>query len=140
MSRPYPHLLPKEGLIWYRWQLDHGREWDRFDYDVRVGQGRPVDPNLPDYIQRMNQALTPKRIDAVGWRGTAPTIFEINPHGSRTVYGALKIYQRLFEDTYPEYGVPAIAAVVGEVDPDVLRLWQEDGTPVYVMGPEPPAA
>jgi len=81
--RAFAHLLPAEAIIWARWIRLYGAGWERFDYDVRVGEGRPVDPAWPPEIQRMARTLSQKRIDAVGYIGTVPTIFEVTPRGTR---------------------------------------------------------
>lgn len=132
--QPFPHLLPAEGIIWYKFLKQHGAEWDRFEYDLRLGDGRPVDPAHPDYIQAMAAQLSKKRVDAVGYRGSWPTIFEVSPRGARTVVGALELYAWLYHKTFPEQGVPERAAVVGRIDPDVLAYFRAKGDRVYVVG------
>lgn len=120
--------------MWARWLLLHHVEYDRFDYDIRVGQGRPIDPEWPPYIQEMARHLSLKRIDAVGFKAGAPTIFEVSPRGSRTVYGALQLYGRLYPLAFPTQPAPRLAAVVGRADPDVLAVMREDGITVFVLG------
>jgi hypothetical protein len=134
VPQPFPHLLPAEGIIWYKFLVKYGAGWDRFEYDVRLGGGRPADPSWPPEIAAMAQRLSLKRVDAVGFRGTWPTIFEVSPRGARTVVGALELYAWLYHQAFPQYGVPERAAVVGAVDPDVLAYLQAHGDRVYVVG------
>lgn len=132
--QPFPHLLPAEGVVWWKFLQRYGQQWDSFDYDVRIGRGRPPDSTAPPEIQAMWTQLSKKRIDAVGWQGRQPTIFEISPRGSRTVIGALHLYEWLFGETFPDVLAPRLAAVVGSIDPDGLRYFQAKGVDVFALG------
>lgn len=126
----FPHLLPAEGLIWARFLQLHGAEWDRFEYDVHVGQGHPIDPNWPDYIKRMVRKLSPQRIDVVGWKGGMPTIFEVSPRlGSATV-GHLLMYRYLFTAQFPGTPRPELVAVGPRIHPDVALYLASEGVRV----------
>lgn len=129
--QPFPHLKPAEGLLWAAFLRDHAGEYAYFDYDVRVGRGHPTTPEQPDYIKRMIAALSPKRIDAIGWQGTRPTLFEVTPRGHRTLVGALVLYAQLYVEAFPAGVPPQLAAVVGRVDPDAARILAKLGVTVY---------
>ncbi len=131
----YPHLLPAEAVIWARFLLKHGGEWDRFEYDLRLGRGRPVDPAIPQVIQDDWIHLTKKRVDAVGYVGTQATLFEVSPRLSRTVRGALESYLDLWMEAPPSPGAPALVAVVGRGDPDLQRVMEARGIRVFVIPP-----
>lgn len=131
----YPHLLPAEAVIWARFLLLHGQEWDRYDYDQRVGRGRPVDPRVPPEVQADWIWLTKKRIDVVGWKGEQPTIFEVNPRGSRSVLGALEEYRDLWVEDPERRGMPDLIAVISRIDPDLQRVMEARGIKVFVVTP-----
>ncbi len=132
--QPFPHLLPAESLLWVRFLARYGSQWDGFQYDVRVGEGHPIDPHLPDFTQDMIRKLSPKRIDVVGFVGRQPTIFEVNPHGSRTLVGALLLYEWLFMRQFPDLPPPHLVAVTGRCDPDCLRFLTAKGVSVFALG------
>ena len=79
-------LLSDEGALYHRWE-----------FDVSVGPG--VDPGLyVDPKVRDNAIyLTQAKIDAVGWVGQIPTIFEVKPELSITGFGQLLAYRWYFE-------------------------------------------
>ncbi len=131
----YPHLLPAEAVIWARFLARHGAGWDRFEYDLRLGRGRPVDPAIPPAIQADWIHLTKKRVDAVGFKDGQPTLFEISPRLGRTVLGALEAYRDLWVEDPPAPGVPALVAVVGRGDPDLQRVMEGRGIQVFVIPP-----
>jgi hypothetical protein len=85
----------------------------------------------------MARTLTQKRIDAVGYRGATPTIFEVTPRGSRTTYGAIQLYTRLYRDTFAYSGPLEAAVVTVRIDPDILAALQADGTQVFLLDPTP---
>lgn len=129
----FPHLLPAEGLIWANFLRKYGAQWDRFDYDIRVGQGHPIDPAWPDYVKAMVTRLSLKRIDAVGYLGNHPTIFEVTPRLGRTTAGALLAYRFLFKETFPSLDQPDLAAVGPRVDPDLARYLASEGVKIYLV-------
>lgn len=132
--QPFPHLKPAEGLLWAAFLRDHAGDYSYFDYDVRVGRGHPNPPGAPEYIRVMIAKLSPKRIDAVGYQGDQPTIFEVTPRGGRTLIGACMLYRQLFAETFPSIAAAGCAAVVGSVDPDAARFLAAQGVTVYVYG------
>ncbi len=131
--QPYPHLLPAEGLIWDAWLQGHAAAFDRFDYDIRVGKGHPTLPEHPAYIKRMIQALSPKRIDVVGWKDKVPTIFEVSPRGGRTVVGALFLYRWLWVQQFGPEPPPRLAGVAPRWDPDVRAFLEAQNVALYVV-------
>lgn len=127
----HAHLGPKENTLWTQFLERYATQWDRFDYDVHVGEGRPVTGMEPDYIQAMWQALTPHRIDAVGYLGRQPTIFEVTPKASRTTIGACALYQWLYMRQYPQ-DPPALCAVVTVlIHPDAALYFAAKNIPVF---------
>lgn len=129
----YAHLLPAERLLWSRWMLTHEPEYDRYDYDTKVGRGRPVDPRHPPEIQRMAEELTKFRIDVIGWKAGVPTIFAINPRGSRTMYSELLLYRDLYVEEHTGGPAPRLRAVVQDIHPDLLRVMTAAGVQVDVL-------
>ncbi len=134
---PFPHLMPVERFFWAQFLARYGSQWDSFQYDLHVGEGRPVNPDQPQYIQDMARHLSLKRIDVVGWQGRQPTIFEVDPAGGRKVIGALELYRWLFQKAYPDLPAPHIAAVVQTCDPDCQRFLEAIGAQVFLVPAEP---
>ncbi len=135
--------MPKEAVLWGTWLLSHAAEYDRYDYDVRVGPGRPAPAGLPQPVIDSWVLQSMRRIDVVGWRAGAPTLFSVNPHGGRLIYGELKLYERLFRtgprwvdgvlDRIPYLGAVKLAAVVGAIAPDLLQTMTDDSIRVDVI-------
>lgn len=133
--QPFPHLKPKEGLIWAAFLLRYGTQWDRFDYDVHVGEGHPIDPSWPDYIKVMVRKISPQRIDAVGWKEGHPTIFEVTPKAGGGTWGHLFLYRYLFIQQFPQAPAPALAYVTPVIQPDQRRYLESEGVRLFIVQP-----
>ncbi len=129
----YAHLLPAERILWARWLLDHRTDYDAFDYDVRVGEGRPPDPRLSPENQQMWRDLTKRRIDVVGYKAGFPTLFQVAIAAGRKDLGALEMYRDLYVVTFLDRPRPALAWVGERIDPDMERVMKQRGIIVYVL-------
>ena len=99
-NRLYPHLMPDDIVVWERF-LDHfGDLYAHFDYDVRVGRGRPAPDTETAGIQKMATDLSQRRIDAVGHSLGHSTIIEITTGIGMTAIGQIQIYPRLYRNTF----------------------------------------
>jgi len=129
----YPHLLPRERLIWERFLADHAAEFQWFSYDIHVGEGLPIPSDDPDPYRRMAKYLTQKRIDVVAMGpGGVLWLFEVKPHLGVTAMGALVTYEVLYRRTFG-YGGPLQLALVGAtVDYDLQQEWEARGVRVYL--------
>ncbi len=99
MARPaFPHMAPYDIPLFASFLLsDAARGYDRWEFDVSVGPGVDpgefVDPALRDQAIYLTQV----RIDAVGWAGQIPTIFEVKPSLSLTGFGQLLGYRWYYQ-------------------------------------------
>jgi hypothetical protein len=84
-------------------------------------------------VKTMVQKLSPKRIDAVGYKGGSPTILEVTPRAGRATAGALLMYRYLFVQQYPATMQPALAAVCPRIDPDLARYLASEGVTVFLV-------
>lgn len=133
MPLKYPHLMPRERLLWERFLAEHAGEFAWFDYDVRVGEGIPGPIDETDPWQRMRKALLQKRIDVVAMGpGGVLWLFEVKPHLGVTAMGALATYEVLYRRTF-SYGGPLQLALVGAtIDYDLQREWEMRGVRVFL--------
>ena len=99
-NRYYPHLLDPDIDLWIRFLEKHENEYQAFDYDVRVGKGRPTSKSEPEQIQKMAIELSQRRIDAVGYKENSITIIEITISAGLKAIGQLHSYPILYAETY----------------------------------------
>ncbi len=111
-NRLYPHLMPDDIDVWERF-LDHfGDLYTHFDYDVRVGIGRPADAAEPTGIRKMALDLSQRRIDAVGHTPQASTVIEITTGIGFKAIGQIQVYPRLYRQTF-NITIPIHSLIVG---------------------------
>lgn len=120
--KKYPHLMVNDVVIWERYLDQHAKEWDSFEYDVRVGEGQQPNPEHPKYIQSMAVALSEKRIDVVGHRGSHVWIIEVKPSAMLSAVGQLISYQILYEERFPGSGPTELMVITDRVGPDLENL------------------
>ena len=120
----YPHMLPRDKFLWDRFLGIHGKYFDRFDYDIHVGEGIGKIYGYPENIQRMAKLLTQKRIDAVGYHGDEVWVFEIKPHAGLSALGQVTAYEALWNKQFPDQKVYRKAIVTDFVDQDIRYMCQ----------------
>src|SRR5438105_5821591 len=107
----YPGLLPREIILLRNWLARHEAEYDRFDYNFRVGQGSDPGPNFPQYIRDQAILNTQKRIDAIAWKGTHATIIEVKDRAGFSALGQILGYRPLFQLAFPAAPEPRLLIV-----------------------------
>jgi hypothetical protein len=156
----FPHLLPGEVRTW-RWFLrDHQNDYDRFDYDVHLGEGSlpqelppgplpavpageagasgPLATAAPSVYAENFRWLTRKRADVIGWQGSQPTIFEIRPRASLPLVGQLIGYRHLWMRAHPDSEPPALILVTEFIQPDDQSIFDAEQIPVFIVKPPAP--
>jgi len=111
----FPALLPAEIAVWRAWLRLHQAEYDRFDYNARVGPGFDPGGGVPDYIRTMSIANTKKRIDAVAWQGSAPTIVEVKDRAGMSAIGQILGYRVHWQKEHPQAPPPKMLLVANRL-------------------------
>lgn len=99
-NRFYPHLLDPDIDLWLRFLDLHEHEYNAFDYDIRVGKGRPTSTDQSIAIQKMAIELSQRRIDAVGYTNNEITLIEITCSAGLKCIGQMETYPILYQQTY----------------------------------------
>lgn len=76
-GRRFPHLLAEDSDLWAVWLEHHGDEYERFEYDVRVGFGYDPGRGVPMEYRSMARDLSTRRIDAIGFQAHWIELFEV---------------------------------------------------------------
>jgi hypothetical protein len=123
----FPGLLPREILILRAWLKLHETEYDRYDFNVRVGAGSDPGPGWPEETRRMWTMNTQKRLDMVAYRGQTATIAEIKDRAGASAIGQLLVYRPLYMADHPEYGTPTLLLITNRMSPDLDPIIRESG-------------
>jgi len=106
-----------EILVWRAWLVIHQTEFDRFDYNVRLGAGVDPGPTVPEPYRTMAIQIRQKRVDAVGYTAGSPTLFEVKRRAGPENLGQLLVYARLWPQQFPASPPPALVLVASDADP-----------------------
>lgn len=136
--RRFPAMLPREALIWRGWLQEHEREYDRFEYNVRLGEGLDPGPSFPDFVRRDAVLSTQKRVDAVGFRPGEVWIFEVKERAGLSAIGQLIGYRSLWRISHPDGNPVSMALVTNVPEPDLLPGLRDAGITLFVVDVELP--
>lgn len=145
----YPAMQVDEILVWRRWLQLHQAEYDRFDYNVRIGTGvdpgqafadkidadlaakgiqKPaVGPSLGERLRAGAIATRQLRLDAVGYQGPQPTIFEVKRRAGPQNVGQLLVYRTVWTAANPGGPAPNLHLVAADTMPHILGTVTEAG-------------
>ena len=134
-SQPYKHLLPPDVPVWERFLAKYGHQFWQINYDVRVGNGRPISPLEPKNLQKMAIMLSQMRIDAVGYSSAGIAIIEITRKAGLKAVGQLETYPNLFRMKFDPkakiYPILVCEEINSDIEP-ILKLKNID----YVVLPK----
>ena len=130
----YKHMLPRDKAIWDRFLEQHGSYFERFDYDIHVGEGVGDIVGIDEMTRRIALSLTQKRIDATGYRGSETWFLEIKPKAGLSAIGQVIAYEILYGKQFgaPEKSYKAI--VTDRADADIHTLCRELNIKLYEVG------
>lgn len=129
----YPGMPVAEQLVWRAFLAQYGAQWERYDYNVRLGPG--VTP--PDYIvepwRSASIAASKPRGDVIGWQGSVPTLFEIERYAKSDAMGQILHYRDVWEESQPGSAAPAMAIVCSDHTPGLERSLEAQGIELYTV-------
>ena len=118
-NKLYPHLMPREIIIWEKWLELNQQRFELYEYDIRVGESIIPPPNIDANIAQMAVDLAKKRIDVLASTAGQPTIIEIKDWAGLTAVGQLLSYPLLFAREFPEAPGPAVLLIATRLTPDI---------------------
>ncbi len=118
----YPAMQVDEILVWRNWLQLHQAEYDRFDYNVRIGVSQDPGPSFPDNIRAMAIAVRSLRLDAVGYQGAAPTLFEVKRRAGPENVGQLLTYLHVWQDQQLSTIAPQLVLVASDLVSHILPV------------------
>ncbi len=130
----YPHMLGEDIAIWRKFIANGDFLPDKVWYDVRVGNSVALSDDQPEWLIRMNQQLTRKRIDVVGQVGQAFWIIELKPEAQYASFGQVIYYAYDFQREYAKGRAVHPVIITDFVDSDILPVCSAAGVLVIEVG------
>lgn len=139
MVAPWPHMSPGDAPLFASFVLSpQGQLYTAWGFDVHLGPGAG-DPALVlnPTVFDIARYLTQLRVDAVGWIGDSPTIFEVKPKARLNAIGQLVTYCWEWRE---KYGLDCTRAVVTDyANEQSLRNMTAMNITCYQVLPATPA-
>lgn len=96
VKQKYVHMMPEDMATWTKYLQSEWNDLDRVWYDVHVGRSMNVLAGQPDYMQKVVDGVSRKRIDVVAARGDDYMIIEVKPEANMEAIGQVVTYSQLF--------------------------------------------
>ena len=136
--RHFPGLIPIESALWRVWLVTHEQDYDRFEYNVHVGKGINIAPReleddaeLQAKIQKQFQQATQKKIDVVGFRADAMTIFEVEERPGTRALGQLLLYRELLHDLRPPTAPTTLILIARRLGTDMRTAFERNSIEIF---------
>ena len=129
----YPHMREDEAAIWTKFLTQTDLDFDRVVYDLHLGEGVPPTPGEALYITVLKNAVTRKRVDAVGENPEAIWIFEVKPRVSMGSLGQLLSYYELYVKEYPTSKYVMLGAIGERKEPDIDGIFQLHAINIFLV-------
>lgn len=132
----YPGLLPAEICLLRSWLKAHEPEYTRFDYNVRVGPGTDPGPRFSDADRQAAIKNSQARIDAVGWKGSNPTLIEVKQNAGTSALGQLLMYNAHWTAGNPSGPSPALLLITDRVQANTVAAYDNHGIMIALTVPD----
>ncbi len=123
--KSFPALLPRETLVIKAWLKLHEAEYERFDYNMRIGEGNDPGPGYSDAIRRDMVLLSQMRVDAVAWKGNLATLLEVKDRATPSAVGQLISYAHVWQLQFPANPSPLLLLVCAAFAPNIVPAVRE---------------
>ena len=119
----YPHMRDSEARVWDAYLLQEGMPGGIVRYDVRLGEGAPIDESWPTWMAGMVKALSQKRVDVMSETALEITIFELKRRAGMSCLGQLLGYEALVIGALDPIKPVSLVAVCEDLEPDMLEAF-----------------
>ena len=129
----YPGMPVAEQLVWRAFLAQYGAQWERFDYNIRLGPGVTPPDNIVEPWRSASIAASKPRGDAIGWQGSVPTIFEVERYAKSDAMGQILHYRDLWEQYETGAAAPAMAIVCSDHSAGLEVSLEQHGITLYTV-------
>lgn len=109
----YPAMQLREILIWKQWLYQNSTRFDRYEYNVRLGDGVDPGPSYPESSRRMWIANSMKRVDVIAVKGGHVTIIEVEENPGMAAVNQPLAYAALWRNRVQAGGPPEVHKQLG---------------------------
>jgi len=130
----FPGMRATEANLMRRWLARHESEYDRFEYNVRIGAARDPGEQYPDWVRKAAKMSSQLRMDALAWKGTQLTIIELKNVSYPSGAQKLAVYGAVWWSENPQASKPKLLLVSRGIDLATWATALAAGIAVEVLG------
>lgn len=131
---PFPHMMEGDVPLFAAFVLsDYGNIYQRWVFDLHVGAGHITGPAFDPADIALALEVSRLRIDAVGYIGSSPTIFEVKPSAGLSALGQVIGYRYFYQKEFQM--VPQLGIITDDTTPDLRELYAAMGVGLYLVEP-----
>ncbi len=127
------HMRPGEIDLFRRFETMDPLSGPRYDFDLHLGRGMPLDPSWPPWLQAMARRLTQKRVDVVAHTKEATWILEIKPRSGPSAVGQLLTYLSLYVDQFPTPQPVVVGIIADRNSYDMFPVYEALGIKLFLV-------
>jgi len=127
-------MMREDILIWQKFIENGDYLPDRVWYDVKIGQPVEVEENTPEWMNKMSNDLTRKRVDVIGQVGPDFWVIELKPNASHNAFGQVVFYADQFQRENNLSGLIVPVIITDVLDPDLISITSRVGVLVLEVG------
>lgn len=109
----FPGMLPREILVWRNWLRTNSERFDRYEYNLRIGQGTDPGEGFSKELRRDAILISRKRVDVVAWRAGRVTLIEVEDNPGLSNFGQIAGYEFLWKDFLRHGGLSPLDVELG---------------------------
>lgn len=129
----YVHMMPEDHDTWTAFLQSSENDLIEVWYDVHVGRPMDVPPGSPEYMLKVVEGVSRKRIDVVGRTEKGLYIIEVKPHANMEAIGQVVTYANLFIQEFIIEGPIQGLIVATTCDADILEIAQRMGVKIIAL-------
>jgi hypothetical protein len=123
----FPGMLPAEVIVFKAWLALHENEYTNWQFNVHIGAGVDPGPSVPAFWRDLAIKSTQLRIDAVGYQGNVPTLFEVKRRATPANIGQLTTYYFVWVQDNPQGPPPNLVLVFNTFQQNILPVAAASG-------------
>lgn len=129
----YKGMVVTEAHLMREWVKLHAADYDRIEFEVRLGPGGDAPADMPEALRAEYKHLTQRRADAIVWKGDNAVIIEVKARLKPQDLGQLLSYRWLFMNDNPHLPPPAMLALGRRGNEEVVNTLRVHGIDVEII-------
>ncbi len=126
-------MMPEDYATWTEYLGRNEGLFEEVWYDVHVGRAMPLPPEAPEWMVKVVDGVSRKRIDVVARSGNVLRIIEVKNLANMESLGQVLTYRTLFSNEYEVFGPVLPMVIAMRADLDIMETASALGVVVVAL-------